>query len=218
MTGALQIYGRALLAPGQAALNVRFEDGSSLALPMERFLAPADTGDERLLDRAAGPVLDVGCGPGRHLRALAARGVFALGVDLSPEAVGLAVSGGARAIVADVFGDLPGAGTWRTALLLDGNVGIGGSPVRLLRRLRALLHPRGAVLVEVDAPGLASGARRARFDAGPSSSPWFPWARVSAEAVAGIAAQAGFAGEPPWCAEGRWFARLALAPARGGGS
>ena len=31
-----------------------------------------------------GPVLDVGCGPGRHLHALARRGVFGLGVDLSP--------------------------------------------------------------------------------------------------------------------------------------
>ena len=40
--------------------------------------------DEAVLDRAQAPVLDVGCGPGRHVLALARRGHLALGVDIAP--------------------------------------------------------------------------------------------------------------------------------------
>jgi SAM-dependent methyltransferase len=39
---------------------------------------------------AGATVLDVGCGPGRHARALAARGLRVTGVDISPEFVALA--------------------------------------------------------------------------------------------------------------------------------
>ncbi len=90
--------------PADAA-QARLRDGTVLPLDLERYLGPADESDERVLDGLTGPVLDVGCGPGRHLHALAARGVFALGVDLSPVAVELAVGGGGRAMVGDIFGD-----------------------------------------------------------------------------------------------------------------
>src|SRR3954449_7119891 len=44
-------------------------------------------------------VLDVGCGPGRHARALATRGVPTVGVDISEEFVALAAAGApARAV------------------------------------------------------------------------------------------------------------------------
>jgi len=38
-----------------------------------------------------------------------------------------------------VFDALPAEGRWHTALLADGNVGIGGDPIRLLSRLRGLI-------------------------------------------------------------------------------
>ena len=130
------------------AALVRLRDGTVLPLDLDRYLGPADEeSDVRVLDGLTGPVLDVGCGPGRHLHALAARGVFALGVDLSTVAVELAVGGGGRAMVGDIFGDVPGGGTWRSALLLDGNIGIGGRPVRLLERVRNLLDERGVLVV-----------------------------------------------------------------------
>ncbi len=52
-----------------------------------------------------------------------------------------------------MFAPLPGEGRWGTALLADGNIGIGGDPVALLRRLREVLDPRGRIVVELAAPG-----------------------------------------------------------------
>jgi SAM-dependent methyltransferase len=209
---ALALYARAL--NGAAATSwpegpvVRYEDGVLAPFPIERYVGSADELDLRVLDVVRGPVLDVGCGPGRHLRALTARGVPALGVDLSPMAVALARRGGASAIVADIFGEIPGAGTWRTALLLDGNIGIGGDPVRLLMRLSSLLDPDGVALVELEPPGSVRQAARARLELAGESSGWFPWARVAACEVAAIAAEAGMEVQREWLCGERWFARL----------
>jgi SAM-dependent methyltransferase len=179
-----------------------------LPFPVERYLAAADGLDHGLLEGVQGPVLDVGCGPGRHLRALSARGVYALGVDLSPAAVEIARGGGARAIVADIFGEVPGAGSWRTALLLDGNIGIGGDPVRLLSRVRSLLDPDGIALVEFEPPGSATQAARARIELAGERSGWFAWARVAACEAAPVAAEAQMLIEREWSCGERWFARL----------
>jgi SAM-dependent methyltransferase len=161
-----------------------------------------------LLRELDGPVLDVGCGPGRHLHELATRGVFALGVDLSPVAVDLATGRGARAIVASVFDELPGAGTWRSALLLDGNIGIGGVPSRLLARIRTLLAKHGRLLVELDPPDAPTGSSLVRMETADALSTWFRWARVSVSEVDQLARAGGFATERCWCRGGRWFASL----------
>jgi SAM-dependent methyltransferase len=209
---ALALYGRALedaaASSGPAGPLLRYEDGASLPFPVGRYLSFADPLDRELLDGVQGPVLDVGCGPGRHLRELTARGVYALGVDLSSVAVELACSSGARAMVADIFGEVPGAGSWRTALLLDGNIGIGGDPVRLLTRLRSLLDPDGVALVELDAPGAAARPALARLELAGESSDWFAWARVAACQAAAVAGDAGMTMEWEWSCAGRWFARL----------
>jgi SAM-dependent methyltransferase len=196
--------------------HVRLIDGTAVPLPLERWLGPADATDEALLDGIRGPVLDVGCGPGRHLRALAARGVFALGVDLSPVAVELAVGGGGRAIVGDIFDELPAGGKWRSALLLDGNIGIGGSPGRLLARIGALLEDGGEVLVEVEPPGAVTCSTRARLETDGDASVWFPWARVSAPAIGPIAQAGGFCVIAVWPLSDRWLARLRREDPRSG--
>ena len=69
---------------------------------------------------------------------------------------------GGAALRRDVFDTLPGEGRWETALLADGNVGIGGDPVALLRRLREVLDPRGRVVAEVAAPGTPPHRRLGR--------------------------------------------------------
>jgi len=212
MSEALTLYGRALneavVTSGPVSPLVRFEDGALMPLPVVRYVGTADELDLRLLDDVRGPVLDVGCGPGRHLRALSARGVRALGIDLSPTAIALARSDGARAVVADIFGEVPGSGNWRTALLLDGNIGIGGDPVRLLRRLRSLLSSDGVGLVELEPPSSVRRAGRARLEHDGESSGWFAWARVAAGDLAAIAAEAGMTVEREWSCAERWFARL----------
>jgi SAM-dependent methyltransferase len=188
--------------------RARLDDGTSVPLPFERYLSRADAIDELLLDGLLGPVLDVGCGPGRHLRALAARGVFALGVDISPVAVELAVGAGGRAMVGDIFDELPAGGRWRSALLLDGNIGIGGSPVRLLARIGALLEESGELLVELEPPGTSTRSTQARLERDGIASAWFPWARVAAPAIVPIACASGFRATEIWPLSGRWFARL----------
>ncbi|MFZ0091235.1 MAG: class I SAM-dependent methyltransferase [Solirubrobacteraceae bacterium] len=210
MASALRIYGDGLCrrTPSEVRARARLRDGTTIPLALDRWLGPADVTDERVLDGLDGPVLDVGCGPGRHLHALAARGVFALGVDLSPVAVALAIGGGGRAIVGDIFDDLPGAGSWRSALLLDGNIGIGGAPVRLLTRLGALLDEDGAVLVEVEPPAGRTYCTQARIESAGLTSGWFPWARVAAPGIAPLARRAGFAASAVWSVSGRCFARL----------
>lgn len=211
------MYAEGLLAPagsGRPRL-ARLSDGTVLALPIDRYLGPADETDEQALEGLQGPVLDVGCGPGRHLHVLARRSIFALGVDLSPVAVDLARGGGGHAIVASVFDDLPGAGTWKSALLLDGNIGIGGAPARLLARIAALLHPEGHLLVELDSPSTGTTSTRARLETADAASAWFPWARVAAPDIAAAAGAGGFEVAGQWTRGARWFARLTPAPAPG---
>ncbi|WP_354698077.1 hypothetical protein DSM112329_03741 [Paraconexibacter sp. AEG42_29] len=193
-------------------LTLRGADGTCGPVPIATWLGPLTAADHDVLARAAAPVLDVGCGPGRHLVALARRGVPAAGIDAAPAAVELARSRGVRVIHASVFaGSVPGAGTWGTALLLDGNIGIGGQPVRLLARLRTLLRPDGEVLVELEAPGCASGTCAVRLEGAGAVSEWFPWARVGVDGIYGHAHLAGLTVTEVWEGHGRWFARLAAA-------
>jgi len=212
MLAPLRIYADGLTRAGDGPgrVIVRFADGSATPLALSRYLSAADEVDESVLDHARGPVLDVGCGPGRHLHALARRGVFALGVDLSGVAVELARGRGARAIVASIFDEIPGTGSWRTALLLDGNIGIGGAPLRLLRRIGALLSDDGELLVELDPPGTASGSLHARLELAGAHSDWFEWARLTSSELDAVAAGAGFAVLARWRGGDRWFARLRL--------
>jgi SAM-dependent methyltransferase len=205
VTDPLAVYAAGLHG---APLRARVAGGGTAPLPTARWLAAADPVDRRVLARAAGPVLDLGCGPGRHVRALARAGVPAVGVDLSPAAVALVRAAGAPAIHASVFGRLPGAGTWGTALLLDGNIGIGGRPVPLLRRAARLLRAGGHVLCELDPPGSGCGVDSIRLEAGDTASAWFPWARVAADGVGELAAAAGLCVASVWADEGRWFALL----------
>jgi SAM-dependent methyltransferase len=203
---ALELYGAILDRRG--TLVLRDEHGGVRPLPIDVWLGAAEAVDERVLDRARGPVLDVGCGPGRHVHALARRGVLAVGIDISPVAAALARRRGATVLEASIFDRLPGAGGWSTALLLDGNIGIGGCPDALLRRLAALLAPGGAVLVELDAPGVGVVREGVRLEDGEIVSDWFAWARVGVDAVQLPARAAGLRVAARWRDGGRWFAEL----------
>ncbi len=195
-------------------LRLRDERGGAVGGDW-RWLGAAALEDERLLDRAVGPVLDVGCGPGRHLLALARRGVEATGIDVTPAAVRVARSRGASVVEGSIFGSVPAPGTWATALLLDGNIGIGGDPVALLTRVATLLGPSGRILVELGDPAVASSSIQARIEHGPVAGPWFEWTTVDTAAIGLIAARAGLTLTASWSGGGRRFAQLDLrAPRR----
>jgi SAM-dependent methyltransferase len=163
-----------------------------LVLDLAVWAGPADADDRLLLGHCVGATLDVGCGPGRLTHRLGADGHVVLGIDVTPEAVAMTVDGGGVALHRDVFAPLPGEGRWDTALLADGNLGIGGDPTALLRRLRDVLAPDGRVVAEVAAPGTWSGTGPARFRApgGRLSEP-VAWAVVSADTVEEHARAAG---------------------------
>ena len=173
-----------------------------------RWLGPATATDELLLDHAVAPVLDIGCGPGRHLLASARRGLAALGLDVTLSAVRLARSRGAAVVHGSIFAAVPESGTWNTALLLDGNIGIGGDPVALLARVGDVIRPGAHILVELGPPGETDGAGRARLDHHGCLGPWFDWATVGATSIEDIATAAGMVVSDAWRADGRWFARI----------
>jgi SAM-dependent methyltransferase len=192
-----------------APTRLRSTCGLTIPLDVDRWFREPAREEEPALERALAPTLDVGCGPARHTLELLRRGVAAVGVDVSPGAVRIARARGAPVIRATVFAPLPLEGRWGTVLLLDGNVGIGGDPLGLLRRARELVRRHGRVIVEVEPPGTASARLivRAEHDAG-GTGRWFPWARVGADAVRELAAGAGFGLEETWSGAGRWFVRL----------
>ncbi len=179
------------------------------ALATKRWLGPPDPIDHRLLlSQCRGPTLDVGCGPGRMTAALLQQGTVALGIDVSAVAVRHSLARGATALRRDVFGNVPAAGRWHHVLLADGNVGIGGDPVRLLRRSRELLREGGTIVVELSAPGIGVQRDRIRLRVFGRISAPFRWAFVGADAIDSLAGSAELEVVDTGAMGGRWAAVL----------
>lgn len=175
---------------------VRRDDGGVSRLPVHAWLGGrgADTWfDDAIVGMCDGPTIDLGCGPGRLVAALVRRGVPALGVDLSPTAIGLARCSGAPALRRDLFGPLPGAGRWQTVLLADGNVGLGGDPERILRRAGELLRRGGRCIAEFDSATTGINVSWVRLESQETIGPWFRWASVGIDCVPALAARVGLA-------------------------
>jgi SAM-dependent methyltransferase len=205
-----ELYERALA--GRARPEIEHADGDRMPLRVDGWLH-GSPGDLSLVDRCQGPTLDIGSGPGRLTVALAERGIPALGIDITPYAVDLARSSGALVMLRDVFDRVPGTGRWATALLADGNIGIGGDPAALLHRVGELLAPQGRALVELEPPGAPLRRERVRLSAAGLASAWFPWAYVGADQIEDVARDAGLGDVETWTVEGRWFAEIGRCPA-----
>lgn len=221
-------------AGGDAPYDVALRNGGGMLRLVElgadggrrvelgRFLAAADTADDSVIARARGPVLDVGCGPGRILHAALVAGHLGLGVDVSRIAVEHAREQGLPVLHRSVFDPLPQEGAWETLLLLDGNIGIGGSPERLLERCARIVAAHGRIIVEVDqAPWCDRGYQATIVDLdGRTSSP-FPWYDICARALAARLRGTGLRGDlgivEEWTVSGRAFVRLSRL-ARGAGA
>ncbi|MFI1676275.1 methyltransferase domain-containing protein [Streptomyces sp. NPDC020607] len=203
-------YAEALRA-GRGPLFLRRADGWLLPLDVERWCAHADATDLEVVERCEGAVLDIGCGPGRLVAALAARGRRALGIDVSRAAVARTTGLGGQALHRSVFEPLPGEGRWGTALLLDGNVGIGGDPSALLARTAELLAPGGLLITEtapVDIDERVDVRLVPATDVHGAYERPFPWARLGTPALLRHAGRAGWRAAGQWTAGGRSFVAL----------
>ena len=198
---------------GRGPLWLRREDGlGRIPLHVERWCAEPDRADRSLLRRALGrglPTLDIGCGPGRLVTALQSRGLPALGVDVTRAAVARTVGLGGSALCRSVFERLPGEGRWGTALLADGNVGIGGDPAALLRRVAQLLAHDGRLLVEVERERIDERLSVRLEDGRGRLGDPFPWARIGPDDAIRVASTAGLHPTGHWRADGRTFLELA---------
>ena len=169
------------------------QTGSPRPMALRRWTGAVEAPDRSLLlERCRARTLDIGCGPGRLVAGLAMLEVPALGIDVSHEAVRQTRQRGALAIRRNVFAPVPGEGRWDCALLADGNIGIGGRPVRLLGRVRRIVRPGGRVVVELDAAGTDVVHHRWRLRVAGRVTPVFDWAVVGLDAIERLAATTGF--------------------------
>ena len=152
--------------------------GLIIALHLDRYLDKPSRSERRFLKRLSGPVLDIGCGPGRAAAYLRDRDVPALGLDISAHLVDLARTNGALCVHQSVFDPVPFEGRWHEVLLLDGNIGIGGDPGKMLERLRQIVRPHGRALIEVNPDGPTRNVV-VREHVGDQIGEPFDWAVVS---------------------------------------
>ncbi|OIH96647.1 MULTISPECIES: bifunctional 2-polyprenyl-6-hydroxyphenol methylase/3-demethylubiquinol 3-O-methyltransferase UbiG [unclassified Curtobacterium] len=207
--GGGEPYARALRTDGRLRLTDPDRPGEVTTLDVGRWSAAADQVDRSLLENVDGAVIDIGCGPGRMLVAAAQLGLPSLGVDVSAEAVAIATRSGGTALQGSVFDPVPDEGHWDTALVIDGNIGIGGDPAALLDRCRAIVREGGRVVVETNPDPLADRVYTARvMDADGHESAGFPWAEVGLDALHRHAAAAGLVARQSWTVEGRSFCEL----------
>lgn len=214
--GEREPYARAMLT-GTGTLTLRPESEHDPAEPVEfdvrNWCRDASETERLLLQSLRGPVLDVGCGPGRLLAAAGPLGLAALGIDTSTEAVRQARSRGARALEQSIFAPVPQAGHWQSVILLDGNIGIGGSVTALLGRCRQLIAPSGTLLVEVDVDEQIDTVYSAVLeDERGNRSEAFPWARTGTGGLASRAQAGGWSVTAIQRLQDRVFCRLSPRP------
>lgn len=213
-TGGSEPYERALRAGDAGVLYLEELRGSqrltASSMNFARWNGAADAVDVTLLASVRGPVVDVGCGPARMVRAALAMGLEVLGLDVSPAAIELGREAGLPMHEGSIFDRLPSEGAWHTVLLVDGNIGIGGDVTRLLTRCAELLAVDGEVVVEIDPDPARDHRYTGRLvDIHGGSSEEFPWAEVGLAGVTRRSAAAGLAVRQAWSAGNRSFCRLA---------
>jgi glycosyltransferase A (GT-A) superfamily protein (DUF2064 family) len=185
--------------------------GASFVDGLDRWAAPADPVDQMVVSRCEPPVIDIGCGPGRVVAALLSSGRAALGIDISRAAVDLGNRAGAQVLRRGLTDPLPGEGRWGTALLLDGNVGIGGDVSWLLLRCRQLVGPGGLIICEVDPDRLREERYELVLSGNGGESDPMPWATLGLDALQRVAATLDLVVAEEWRAEGRAFVSLRTA-------
>jgi SAM-dependent methyltransferase len=194
------------------------DDGWSCeAMPPDAFLARPESwaNAERQILRhvASGPVLDLGCGGGRHALYFQDLGLDVTAVDVSPGAIEVSRKRGVRDARLLDLRSPPDDQPWGSVLMMCGNLGLGGSWAET-RELLALLSERsapGAVLIgdtvdptQTDEPahlryqaanrsaGRHVGEVTLRLRYGDLVSPWWRLVNVPESDVAELVAETGW--------------------------
>ena len=137
----------------QASFVIRRDDGArdemTPAVYFREELLPLE---RQALQRAHGVVLDVGCGPGRHVLALQRRGFTVIGIDTSPRTAEVARQRGCHDLRVLSLWDIEQLGQkFRSVFMLGNNAGLPGSLEevgRFLALLRAYTEPDAVLIAQ----------------------------------------------------------------------
>lgn len=188
------------------SLSLVSSSGEEWSLNVDRWLGPASAADTHALTRTNGRVLDVGSGPGRMLKAGSKMGIDIEGVDtdlstaLSLQKLGYTVHTGD---IMDV--DLP---SYESFLLMDGNLGMTGDPIGLLRRLCTLRTKNAVLIVEVESPLEKTRTELVRLKTNSTLSGSFYWSWVTVQDLGLIAETGGWQLQQIWEENDRYFGEL----------
>ncbi|MGV9385526.1 class I SAM-dependent methyltransferase [Nonomuraea sp. NPDC003707] len=201
-------------APWSAVEVIERDDGLIAANDASRYFAePEHWSDlERWgWEQAAGRILDVGCGGGRHAVPWLALGQEVVGLEPSPEAVRVSRERGVEAVIGLVPSLPEGLGEFDTIALFGNNLGLLGGPAQALEVLAALaaVARPGAQLIGSGMDpgdggaghadyhawnlrrGRARGQLRVRVRDGATTTPWFDyWLATPNELAAAVAESA----------------------------
>lgn len=113
--------------------------------------------EREAMKEVRGRVLDVGCGPGRHLLYLQNRGLRVVGIDASSTQVALARIRGVHEVYHGSVRQLPrGLGRFDSVILMGNNLGLAGDLPkmrRFLRDLKEITNPQARVIGHTRIPG-----------------------------------------------------------------
>ncbi|MFX1318205.1 MAG: class I SAM-dependent methyltransferase [Promethearchaeota archaeon] len=130
------------------------EDGYITCNNTQKYFATKEDWPDNelaLLQQAESPVLDIGCGAGRHALYLQEKGIDVIGLDISEGAVYVCNKRGLKKVVQGSAAHLPSfKKPFNTFLLLFNNFGIlGNQPntLRLLKNLHQLGTPDANILL-----------------------------------------------------------------------
>lgn len=204
--------------PGHVYEVVERDDGYVFARDASHYFTRPEEWqplERQACHQAAGRVLDVGCGAGRHAVVLAEEGLDVVGLDVSPGAVAVSRDRGVRAHLGDVTRLDTDLGRFDTFLLLDNNLGLLGSAERapvVLANLARVAAPGARVYgsstttsAEVPLPeeevayqernrraGRLPGQTPVRVRAGRTATEWFDYLLLTPEELEELATGTGW--------------------------
>jgi len=216
---------------GSADFQIRRDDGHvSTRNPQGYFAAKLPDDHAEALSYTQGRALDVGCGPGRHLLWLQARGIVVTGIDTSAGVIRVARERGGRDVRLLSLLELTTLREKFDTVLLMGNLGLAGTIEKthsLLDQLRQITND-DAVLIGSSLNPRATddpdhlryhqaneaarrycGQVRLRIEYKGYISPWFGWVLFEPDVLVDLLAQHGWqkevliGGEPGYCIAAR---------------